>query len=83
MVEGFQVHLGGGLGLSAADQPGFGRKLRGLKTTSAELPAYVERLARHYAGRTDDGESFAPGSPGPTKGRSDDRARPPPPTESD
>jgi sulfite reductase (ferredoxin) len=59
MVEGFQVHLGGGLGLSAADQPGFGRKLRGLKTTSAELPAYVERLARAYAGERADGESFA------------------------
>jgi sulfite reductase (ferredoxin) len=59
MVEGFQVHLGGGLGLSAADQPGFGRKLRGLKTTSAELPAYVERLARNYAGERTDGESFA------------------------
>ena len=29
-VEGFQVHLGGGLGLDA----GFGRKLRGLKVTS-------------------------------------------------
>jgi sulfite reductase (ferredoxin) len=59
MVEGFQVHLGGGLGLSAADQPGFGRKLRGLKTTSAELPAYVERLARNYADERSDGESFA------------------------
>src|SRR5215470_13110074 len=46
MVEGFQVHLGGGLGLSTADQPGFGRKLRGLKTTAEELPEYVERLAR-------------------------------------
>jgi sulfite reductase (ferredoxin) len=59
MVEGFQVHLGGGLGLSAADQPGFGRKLRGLKTTAAELPAYVERLARAYADERADGESFA------------------------
>ena len=61
MVEGFQVHLGGGLGLSAADQPGFGRKLRGLKTTSAELPAYVERLARATTRRArEPGESFAP-----------------------
>ena len=41
-VEGFQVHLGGGLGLDA----GFGRKLRGLKVTSAELGDYVERLVR-------------------------------------
>ena len=39
-VEGFQVHLGGGLGLDA----GFGRKLRGLKVTSAELGDYVERV---------------------------------------
>ncbi len=38
-VEGFQVHLGGGLGLDA----GFGRKLRGLKVTSAELGDYVDR----------------------------------------
>ena len=54
-VEGFQVHLGGGLGLDA----GFGRKLRGHKVTADELPDYVERLARAYvAGRTD-GERFA------------------------
>jgi sulfite reductase (ferredoxin) len=59
LVEGFQVHLGGGLGLAAGQTAGFGRKLRGLKTTSAELPDYVERLARRYlAGRTD-GEPFA------------------------
>jgi sulfite reductase (ferredoxin) len=58
-VEGFQVHLGGGLGLAAGQTAGFGRKLRGLKTTADELPEYVERLARRYlAGRTD-GESFA------------------------
>jgi sulfite reductase (ferredoxin) len=58
-VEGFQVHLGGGLGLAAGQTAGFGRKLRGLKTTAEELPGYVERLARRYlAGRTD-GESFA------------------------
>ncbi|GAB3078147.1 nitrite/sulfite reductase [Micromonospora schwarzwaldensis] len=58
-VEGFQVHLGGGLGMAAGQTAGFGRKLRGLKTTADELPEYVERLARRYlAGRTD-GESFA------------------------
>ncbi|TYB36105.1 nitrite/sulfite reductase [Micromonospora sp. AP08] len=58
-VEGFQVHLGGGLGMAAGQTAGFGRKLRGLKTTAEELPAYVERLARRYlAGRTE-GESFA------------------------
>ena len=38
---------------------GFGRKLRGLKTTAEELPGYVERLATRYlAGRTE-GEPFA------------------------
>ena len=54
-VEGFQVHLGGGLGLDA----GFGRKVRGHKVTADELPDYVERLARAYlAGRTES-ERFA------------------------
>ncbi len=58
-VEGFQVHLGGGLGMAEGRTAGFGRKLRGLKTTAEELPEYVERLARRYlAGRTE-GETFA------------------------
>jgi len=58
-VEGFQVHLGGGLGMAAGQTAGFGRKLRGLKTTAEDLPDYVERVARRYlAGRTD-GETFA------------------------
>ncbi|RKN32945.1 nitrite/sulfite reductase [Micromonospora musae] len=58
-VEGFQVHLGGGLGMATGQTAGFGRKLRGLKTTAEELPAYVERLARRYlAGRQED-EAFA------------------------
>jgi sulfite reductase (ferredoxin) len=59
LVEGFQVHLGGGLGMAAGQTAGFGRKLRGLKTTSAELPAYVERLARRYLAGRAEGESFA------------------------
>ncbi|MGH4023502.1 MAG: nitrite/sulfite reductase, partial [Pseudonocardiaceae bacterium] len=54
-VEGFQVHLGGGLGLDS----GFGRKLRGHKVTSAELGAYVERLVRGYAAQREPGERFA------------------------
>jgi sulfite reductase (ferredoxin) len=59
MVEGFQIHLGGGLTLRAGQEAGFGRKLRGLKTTAADLPDYVERVTRQYlAGRTE-GESFA------------------------
>ena len=54
-VEGFQIHLGGGLGLSA----GFGRKLRGLKTTAEALPDYVERVVRAYLKQRQDGEAFA------------------------
>ncbi len=54
-VEGFQVHLGGGLGLDA----GFGRKLRGLKVTSAELGDYVDRLVRRFDGQREPGERFA------------------------
>jgi len=53
-VEGFQVHLGGGLGLDA----GFGRKLRGHKVTSAELGDYVERLVRRFAEQRGQGERF-------------------------
>ncbi len=54
-VEGFQVHLGGGLGLDA----GFGRKARGLKVTAAELPDYVERLVRRFLAGREPGERFA------------------------
>jgi sulfite reductase (ferredoxin) len=53
--EGFQVHLGGSLG---AD-PGFGRKLRGLKVTADALPDYVERVLRNYLADRADGEQFA------------------------
>src|SRR5439155_905456 len=53
--EGFQVHLGGSLG---ADQS-FGRKLRGLKVTSARLTDYVERILRNYSDDRTDGETFA------------------------
>ncbi|MBN6037526.1 nitrite/sulfite reductase [Amycolatopsis sp. 195334CR] len=54
-VEGFQVHLGGGLGLDA----GFGRKLRGHKVTSTELTDYVERVVRNFAEKRETGERFA------------------------
>ncbi|WP_327243669.1 nitrite/sulfite reductase [Streptomyces sp. NBC_01320] len=54
-VEGYQVHLGGALGLEA----GFGRKVRGLKVTSAELPDYVERLLGRFQAEREDGERFA------------------------
>ncbi|MER5513547.1 nitrite/sulfite reductase [Streptomyces sp. NPDC002763] len=54
-VEGFQVHLGGALGLEA----GFGRKVRGLKVTSEELPDYVERVLKRFQAEREDGERFA------------------------
>jgi sulfite reductase (ferredoxin) len=49
------VHLGGGLGLDS----GFGRKLRGLKVTSAELGDYVDRLVRRYSEQRTGDERFA------------------------
>lgn len=54
-VEGYQVHLGGALGLEA----GFGRKVRGLKVTSEELPDYVERVLKRFQAEREDGERFA------------------------
>ncbi|MEV6525305.1 nitrite/sulfite reductase [Longispora sp. NPDC051575] len=69
--EGFQLHLGGGLAVSAGawaedpDDPdavptgGLGRKLRGLKSTAEDLPDYVERLTRRYLDARSDGETFA------------------------
>ncbi|TMQ96859.1 nitrite/sulfite reductase [Actinomadura soli] len=52
-VEGFQIHLGGQLGAS------FGKKVRGLKTTSAGLTDYIERVVRRFDEQRTDGESFA------------------------
>ncbi|MEU8380057.1 nitrite/sulfite reductase [Streptosporangium sp. NPDC048865] len=54
-VEGFQIHLGGSLGVN----PGFGRKVRGLKTTSEELPDYVERVLRNFEKQKDEEETFS------------------------
>ena len=54
-VEGFQVHLGGALGLDA----GWGRKIRGLKVTSDDLPDYVERVVRRFVTDREPGERFA------------------------
>jgi len=54
-VGGFQVHLGGALGLDA----GFGRKLRGHKVTEDQLHSYVENLTKIYLKERDTGESFA------------------------
>ncbi len=50
--EGFQVHLGGELGL-------LGRKPRGLKVSAAELPDYVERVLGRFADQHEPGETFA------------------------
>ncbi|MCQ6551858.1 nitrite/sulfite reductase [Streptomyces sp. C10-9-1] len=54
-VEGYQVHLGGALGLD----PAFGRKVRGLKVTAAELPDYVERVLTRFREERHEGERFA------------------------
>ena len=54
-VEGFQVHLGGGLGLDA----GFGRKVRGHKVTGDDLADYVERVIKTFDAQREDGERFA------------------------
>jgi sulfite reductase (ferredoxin) len=58
-VEGFQVHLGGALDGGDAQGSGFGRKVRGLKTTADGLPDYVERVLRRFESSRAPGESFA------------------------
>jgi sulfite reductase (ferredoxin) len=54
-VEGFQVHLGGSLGLDS----GFGRKLRQHKVLSNELGDYIERVVRNFVKQRNEGERFA------------------------
>ncbi|GAB2653047.1 nitrite/sulfite reductase [Prescottella soli] len=54
-VEGFQVHLGGSLGLDSA----FGRKLRQHKVTSDELGDYIDRVVRNFVKHRNEGERFA------------------------
>jgi len=54
-VEGFQVHLGGSLGLDS----GFGRKLRQHKVLASELGDYIERVVRNFVKHREDGERFA------------------------
>jgi sulfite reductase (ferredoxin) len=58
-VEGFQVHLGGSLNGGDGTGSGFGRKVRGLKTTADELPDYTERVLRRFQAGHEPGESFA------------------------
>ncbi|MBD8869805.1 nitrite/sulfite reductase [Nocardioides donggukensis] len=54
-VEGFQVHLGGALGLGA----NFGRKLRAHKVTSTGLDDYITNVVGAFLADRRDGESFA------------------------
>jgi sulfite reductase (ferredoxin) len=54
-VEGFQVHLGGGLALGA----NFGRKLRAHKVTSKGLDDYITNVVRNYLADRTEGETFA------------------------
>lgn len=54
-VEGFQVHLGGGIGL----ENNFGKKLRAHKVTSAGLDDYISTVVTNYLGDRNAGESFA------------------------
>jgi sulfite reductase (ferredoxin) len=58
-VEGFQVHLGGSLDGGDGETSGFGRKIRGLKTTADQLPDYVERVLRRFEADRMQGETFA------------------------
>ncbi len=53
--EGYQVHLGGGLGLTS----GLGKTLRGLRVPSSELPDYIERVTRRFDEQRLEGEQFA------------------------
>ena len=54
-VEGFQVHLGGALGLT----PAFGRKLRAHKVTSQDLDDYITNVVQAFLAEREPGEQFA------------------------
>jgi sulfite reductase (ferredoxin) len=54
-VEGYQVHLGGALGL----HPTFGKKLRAHKVTSTGLDDYISNVVTAFLDQREDGESFA------------------------
>ena len=58
-TEGFQIHLGGRLGGGDGASSGFGRKIRGLKTTAEDLPDYLERVLRRFQDGRQPEESFA------------------------
>jgi sulfite reductase (ferredoxin) len=54
-VEGFQVHLGGTLGLNTA----FGRKLRAHKVTSEDLDDYITNVVSAFLAEREPDEAFA------------------------
>ncbi|TYR19496.1 nitrite/sulfite reductase [Corynebacterium urealyticum] len=54
-VEGFQVHLGGKVGL----KPGFGRKLRGNNVFSEDVGDYVVRVVENFKEQREAGEEFS------------------------
>ncbi|MDT0203371.1 nitrite/sulfite reductase [Nocardioides sp. AE5] len=54
-VEGFQVHLGGGIGFRAE----LGRKLRAHKVTSKGLDDYITTIVNAYLAQRTEGEAFA------------------------
>ena len=54
-VEGFQVHLGGKVGL----EPGFGRKLRGNNVYTQDLGDYVVRVVENFKEQREAGEEFS------------------------
>jgi sulfite reductase (ferredoxin) len=58
-VEGYQIHLGGTLKGGDASESGFGRKVRGLKTTAQDLPDYVERVLRRFQENRQQDETFS------------------------
>lgn len=53
-VEGFQVHLGGAVGMA----PGFGKKVRGNQVFSKDLGDYVVRLVENFKAHRVEGEQF-------------------------
>jgi len=53
-IEGFQVHLGGAMGLN----PDFGRKLRGHKVKATEVTDYVVRVITNFKNQRHPGEQF-------------------------
>jgi sulfite reductase (ferredoxin) len=54
-VEGYQVHLGGALGLN----PTFGKKLRAHKVTSTGLDDYITNVVTAFLDQREGDESFA------------------------